>query len=84
MAALSYGKHLALFTRRQLCQHEQAPSRCVLAAVLGRPMNLTGKHMPGARCSGGHINISTVVHTIETHLPLPDLACCIVRRGLTR
>lgn len=60
------------------------PPGALLAAVLGRPMDLTGKHMPGVRCSGGHINISTVVHTIETHLPLPDLACCIVRRGLTR
>lgn len=29
------------------CQYEKAPSGCVLAAVLGRLMNLTGKHMPG-------------------------------------
>lgn len=37
-------------------QAEQAPFGCVSAAVLGRPMNLTGRHRPGVRCPGGHIS----------------------------
>lgn len=42
-------------------------------------MNLTGKHLPGVQYSGGNINSLNRRAPIETHLPLPDLACCIVR-----
>lgn len=81
MVSSSYDKHRALPTRWQLCRHEQASFRCVLAALLGRPNESDRQAHAGRAMLRREYKQSQPSCRPSRHkLPLPDLACCIVRR----